>query len=437
MVYQILKILVRLGVYLYYSEVKVRNRDVLNAQGPKLIIANHPNTLVDALLIGILSPQPVYYMTKATYFNKKWKKKILRSLKMIPINRPTESKIEGVNNATTLEECYNLLAQGKSLVIFPEGTSYMELLLRPLKTGAARIALEAERRNNGTLKLQVIPVGLIYTQGEKFRSSVMVNFGQGMNVTDYLENYKINHAQTAKQLTEAFKIMLQEVLVTVQNKEHEKLITDLSHVLQSKYLATTQNVESEIGLMRQIRDRIDILSQTNPQKIEEIWSLLHELMWKTKRMEVKNDLLDRRIRIGMFTRQTVTSILGLILASPFFIFGFIHNIIPYLLTHLLILRLKISIEFYAPLAITISAILYPINYVLFFYVLSCIWTPNVWISIFYCISMPLMGFFAYSFVQYLRHISYKLKFIWLVIRNKKAIIELQEQRKELFTLLFQ
>ena len=190
MLYNILKFLVRIGIRIYYSEVKVRNGVNLQHNGPKIIISNHPNALMDAWLIGTISKEPIYYMTKATFFNNKLKMWFLRSLNMIPINRADEAKIEGVNNNSTLEECYKILSEGKTLVVFPEGSSYMELLLRKLKSGTARIALEAEQRNGGKLNLKVIPIGLMYTKGEKFRSSIMVNIGEGITVTDYLERWQ-------------------------------------------------------------------------------------------------------------------------------------------------------------------------------------------------------------------------------------------------------
>lgn len=438
MLYRILKIIMRIGIHLYYSEIKVRNEKYLEHSGPMIIIANHPNTLVDALLIGIISPRPIYYMTKATFFNNKWKMRILRSLNMIPINRATEAKTRGVDNSSSFEECFRLLSEGKTLVIFPEGNSQMELLLRQLKSGTARISLEAELRNNGKLNLKVVPVGLMYTQGEKFRSSIMVNCGEGIGVTHHLEEFKENQASAARKLTEEFRKLLEGVLVTTQNKEQEALITSLSEALQSRYLHNAENVESEIELIKKIRDRIEKLSLDNPGKIEQIQYLLWNLNWKTEKMEIKNDFLDRGLRSGMFIRQIITSFIGLIVGFPLFLFGLIHNGIPYRLTDLIILRLiRPSKEFYAPLAILLSLILYPLNYVLFGFLVYKLFHPELWMMIVYCVLMPVSGLFAYSFARYMKHISYKLNYIFLLMNNKDLILEMKEQRQQLFQLIFE
>jgi 1-acyl-sn-glycerol-3-phosphate acyltransferase len=437
MLYNILKILIRLGINLYYSEIKVRNKHLLNHDGPMIIIANHPNTLIDAWLIGIISPKPIYYMTKATFFSSKWKMKLLRSLNMIPINRATEAKTQGVDNSSTLEECYNLLSEGKTLVIFPEGNSQMELFLRQLKSGTARIALETELRNKGMLNLKIVPVGLMYTQGEKFRSSILVNCGEGIGVTHHLEEFKENQSSAARKLTDEFRNLLEGVLVTAQNKEQEALITSLYEALQSRYLQNATDVESEVQLMKKIRDRIEVLSLEKPRKVELIQQLLRNLNWKTEMMEIKNDFLDRGLRSGMFIRQIITSFIGLVIGFPLFLFGLLHNFIPYKLTDLIVPKITPSKEFYAPLAILFGLILYPLNYILFGVLFHKLFHPGMLTLIIYFVSMPILGMFAFSFSKYMQHISFKLNYIFLIINNKEIILEMKAQRKELFQLIFE
>ena len=59
-------------------------------------------------------------------------------------------------------------------------------MLRNLKTGTARIALETEKRNEGKLGLKVVAVGLNYSQPEKFRSNILVNIDEPKAVTHCL-----------------------------------------------------------------------------------------------------------------------------------------------------------------------------------------------------------------------------------------------------------
>ena len=162
MLYRLLKFIIGVGIRLYYKEIRVKNVEQLPQNSPLIIIANHPNTLMDAWVIGMICKQPIYYMAKATLFNSKFKLKLLKSLNMVPINRQGEGRVDGVRNEDSFGECYKILNEGKTLVIFPEGTSYKERVLRKLKSGTARIALEAEHRQKGKLGLKVVAVGLNY-----------------------------------------------------------------------------------------------------------------------------------------------------------------------------------------------------------------------------------------------------------------------------------
>ena len=60
----------------------------------------------------------------------------------------------------------------------PEGSSETERHLRPIKTGCGRIAMGTEKANNFGLGLRILPVGLTYKDGQKFRDEVVVNFGK-------------------------------------------------------------------------------------------------------------------------------------------------------------------------------------------------------------------------------------------------------------------
>lgn len=405
---------------------------------PMILIANHPNTLMDALMIGIISPRPVYYMTKATYFNRKWKMKLLRSINMIPINRSTESKIDGVDNDSVFEECYQLLAEGKTLVIFPEGNSQMEWSLRKLKSGTARIALETELRNGGKLDLRIVPIGLMYMQGEKFRSNVLVNFGEGISVTNHLETYKVNKSLAAKHLTAEMTDLLENVLVTTQNKEQEAVVFSLVEHLQSRYLHNAETAESELELIRKVRDNINRLTMENPKRLEEIQQLLWNLNWKASKLAIRKDFLDRGLRSSLFIRQIFTSIIALVIGFPVFLLGFLFNFIPHFLTGFLLRDvIKISREFYAPVSVIISLFLHPLTYLVFSYFFYHLFEPPFYVVIMHFFLMPFLGLFSLHFANYLKHISYKVKYTFLLMNNRNLILEMKEQRQLLFKLLFE
>jgi hypothetical protein len=95
----------------------------------------------------------------------------------IPIYRAHESGAGGGDasrNDASFARCRAELAAGGALALFPEGVSHSDPQLRPLKTGAARIALSAEVEHDGKLGVTLVPVGLYYERKALFRSSVLL-----------------------------------------------------------------------------------------------------------------------------------------------------------------------------------------------------------------------------------------------------------------------
>jgi 1-acyl-sn-glycerol-3-phosphate acyltransferase len=432
MLYQFLKLLVGLGIRFYYKEVRIKNKPNLKTQGPLIIIANHPNTLMDAMMLGYVCQQPIHYMAKATLFDSKFKMWLLRSLNMIPINRVGEGRVKGVSNQDSFLACYEILEKGKTLVVFPEGTSYQERHLRTLKSGTARIALETERRNNNTLGLQVLPIGLNYSQAEKFRSSVLVHVGQAITVKDFAKDFEDNSSSGAKKLTEQFRIRLEQVLVNSDNKDEEQMVDRLAAILRSRYTKEgMENVEDEMFFLKKIRDRLDDFKVTEAWKLEEIKLLVENIEWEIGKWNIRTDFLDRRFRSRMFFRQVLFSILFLLIGLPLFVFGIIHNLVQYKLTDFIIPKLTKDIEYYAPMAVLIGLVLYPLTYYGFIEFVNVFFPLTFWKWIIYLASMPLSGLFAYFFFRYLKHIGYKWKYIFLMIRQKEVMLSLKEKREKL------
>ena len=437
MLYRVIKLIVAVGIRLYYKEIKVKNRKKLDVDGPCIILANHPNTLMDAWVIGYICKQPIHFMAKATLFNSPFKQKVLRSLNMIPINRRGEGAVSGVTNEDSFEACYRILEEGKTLVIFPEGTSHWERHLRELKTGAARIALEVENRNHGKLGLQIIPLGLNYMDADRFRSDVLVQVGNPMEITDYLEDYQKSAGNAAKKVTEQIRIRLEQLLVNSDIKEDEKLTEELHAVFSSKYIKTDERgVEGEVKLIKQIRDAITEISITHPWKLAEVRSLLVQIQWQLDKFEIRADFLDRRFRSRMFLRQIFVSVVFLLIGLPLFLFGLVHNIIPYKLTDYLIPKVTKEVEYYAPIAVLLGLFLYPLTYCGFMFGMKYAFGLSFWAQFAYFWSMPVTGLLAYSFSKYMKHIAFKWRFVFLAINNAQTIQELQRKKEQLREIIF-
>jgi len=168
--------LFRRALKVFFRRIEIEGADRVPRDGPVIFVANHPNALVDPLLLLCFAPRPVAFLAKAPLFRMPVVGYIVRALGSIPVYRRQDAVAEVARNRETFEAAGRLLAAGGALALFPEGISHDEPSLLPMKTGAARIALGAAAALGAPI--QIVPSSLAYSWKQKFRSSVLIVFGE-------------------------------------------------------------------------------------------------------------------------------------------------------------------------------------------------------------------------------------------------------------------
>ncbi|MBM4280353.1 MAG: hypothetical protein FJ137_06190 [Deltaproteobacteria bacterium] len=180
----------RLVTRVFFSTVEVSGTDNVPAIGAVIFVGNHPNSLLDPILVLTTCGRPVCFAAKEVLFRGPLRP-FLVLLGCVPVKRrqdqlagtaedsPAHGAPARVDNDEAFDALLALLAQGGAVGIFPEGISHTRPGLAPLKTGAARIALLA--RAQGT-PVQIVPVGLHYRRRDRMRSRVLVQFGAPIDV---------------------------------------------------------------------------------------------------------------------------------------------------------------------------------------------------------------------------------------------------------------
>ncbi len=437
MLYRLLKAIVWLGIRVYYREIKVLNSKHLTQSGPTIIIANHPNTLMDAWIMGHINRRKVHFVAKSTFFNTPLKRKLLHALGMIPINRKADNAVNGVNNKDSFEACYKVLEAGGVLVIFPEGTSFLERQLRELKTGSARIALEVDRRNGGKLPVQIIPVGLNYIDADRFRGKVKVRIGKPIYITSNLRTAYLEHqGLAAKALTTQFRTELARVFVSIDDDRKENIIEGLRGLFDTKYRKNNDGVTTSIQLIEDMKQRLDEFSLTAPWKLDQIEKQVLALNQQLTSCGIRADFLDQGFRKNTYSRQYIQTALFLMITFPVFLFGWLHNSLPYKLIGKLVPKLSSDSEYHAPLTVLLGLVIYPINYIVLITLVSWIYPTTFWESLLYFIALPFGGFFAHMYLRTYHHMRSKRKFSRFAQERKIVFEEIKQSRGELKELIF-
>jgi glycerol-3-phosphate O-acyltransferase / dihydroxyacetone phosphate acyltransferase len=168
----------------FYYDIRVVGEPVPRA-GAVLLVANHPNSLMDPALVAAAADRPVRFLAKAPLFRERSIGWLIRGSGAIPVYRRDDDPRQMGKNQEMFSAAWEALAQGSAVGIFPEGLSHSEPSLAPLKTGAARIALGAGRLAGKAFP--ILPVGITFRGGkERFRSQALILVGKPIHWADLI-----------------------------------------------------------------------------------------------------------------------------------------------------------------------------------------------------------------------------------------------------------
>jgi len=128
-----IKLYIQLGLFFYYKNIKVYNIENVPKNKPVLLLSNHQNALLDALLIAVKCGRFTYFLSRASIFKKSFISTILNSLQMLPVYRIRDGWNTISNNTAIFESCSELLNNNEAIVIFPEGNHNLNRTVRPFK----------------------------------------------------------------------------------------------------------------------------------------------------------------------------------------------------------------------------------------------------------------------------------------------------------------
>jgi 1-acyl-sn-glycerol-3-phosphate acyltransferase len=151
----------------------VTGREHVPARGPVILASNHLS-VVDSVILPSVLERPVYFLAKNDYFVgtglqgvfMRW---IMHGLNQIPVDRSG-----GRASLLALDAALPVLAEGKVLGIFPEGTRSPDGRLYRGRPGVAKLAIDS----GATL----VPVGIVDTEKIQPIGARIPGFGPGIGI---------------------------------------------------------------------------------------------------------------------------------------------------------------------------------------------------------------------------------------------------------------
>ena len=400
--YTVMKPLVQVALRIFFRRIEVRHRERLALPGPLLLAGNHPNTLMDPLLVAINRRQPVAFLAKSTFFQNPISRAILRSGNSIPIYRRQDAEVSAApatpaqlaaQNEATFGRCYDYLGRGGTLMIFPEGTSISERRLRPLKTGAARIALGAEARHHFRLGLRVVPIATNYFDPSRFRSDVLLNVAPPIVVADYAAAYAQDPEAAANQLTEAIREALEHRLVITRDAAQDDFVQQIERTF-GDHLNPDDNPDSLVDnfqLSQTLLQALAWFEQHAPERLAVMRAEFEAYLAGLRQHGLTDSALDEQ------RRGTVAGLLNLLLGAPVWLYGVLNNYLPYIIPSMIARRATKDVEFVAPIMLVVGMVTFPLAYALQALAVQH-WLTHHWaLTALYVLSLPISGFYALSY----------------------------------------
>jgi 1-acyl-sn-glycerol-3-phosphate acyltransferase len=193
------RVIARFWIWFFFERVEVRHPERVPRAGPVLLCINHPNNLIDSLLVASVLPRKVHYLATAALFRNPLVARVLVALGVIPIYRKADDPDKMDRNTEMFAACDETFDRGQLIAIYPEGVTRAEAHVQRIKTGAAWIALGYEAHAPG--RLTVVPVGLNFEARRRFRGRVLVSVGEPVDVSSSLPVYREEPAKALHALS--------------------------------------------------------------------------------------------------------------------------------------------------------------------------------------------------------------------------------------------
>jgi glycerol-3-phosphate O-acyltransferase/dihydroxyacetone phosphate acyltransferase len=249
--YKGLRILLRAAVLIFFRRIEVVGLENVPEEGPTLFCANHSNSMLDPLMITVFSGRIVHFAAADILFENPVLRFCLRIMGAVPIRRRQDHGGGGQNNDDSFAALYSVLREGRSMGIFPEGLSHDDPHLAELKTGPARLALGAASEHTQET-VQIVPCGFYYTDARRFRSLVLLQFGEPIEMTpERIAEHAQEPRATVRAVTDDLEMSIRGLTVNAEDWDTARVIDGIRRMYQPERIRLVERME----LSRRFNDR--------------------------------------------------------------------------------------------------------------------------------------------------------------------------------------
>ncbi len=424
------RVVLSAAIRVYFGRIEVRHADRVPRKGSLLVVANHPATFADVMVLSTTVPRRLRFLAMAPIF-KPWIRGLgLRLGGALPVYRRQDDPTLMARNEDTFRACHEILDRGGAVLIFPEGTSLTDRQIVRIKTGAARIALAQEARPDQEGRLTLLPIGLHFADRTEFQSDLVVSVGRSIPLDPFREAAGVDPVDAVQRLTDAIQTALEKLILNIPQVDQTVLVHAIERIYGGELGKAMPDVP-ELGLARGTADCIAHVGRTDPERVASTWRRIEAYLGDLEALHLSDralrEMLPARGRTAERARLVALGLLGIVPATV----GGILHYIPYRVSGELGLRMAREPMHVSAARIGIGVVLFPLTYAALAAVLSVgLGWPLRAVVLALVAAVPL-GLFALMYFKWLRHQRARIRLVFEKSRNRRLVARLRRTREEL------
>ncbi len=433
--YPLLRAIAGVALRWYYRDIQVEGLVRIPRRRPLLLVVNHPNALVDALLVGWLVPRRVLITAKATLFRNAVGGTLLRWVGVVPLRRasdePTQSgSLSPARNRDTFRAVCDALRRNGTVLIFPEGKSHDEPSLAPLKTGAARMALYA-REKGGVNDLAIVPIGLTFERKDAPRTRVLVQIGEPI----FLNSWRApSGSSAANALTAEIEARLRAVTSNYSTIDDATRAVRLASLIAALFeeAPSVGGGGRGFGVEMAIARRIDELSaklQSADDTLRRQADQLVRRLDAVERVAANHGLLIQDTGVSLQWQRALRFALRegwlLVVGGPIAIWGRVNHWLPFRAARAIAMQSVDSAADPAMRTLVAGTAFVALTYLAQSALVAAVWGPSV--ALIYLVSLPVAADINFYLSDRLGRARQRARAFWRFRRDPELQVRLNEE----------
>lgn len=393
---------------IFYRKVVYVNRETLPLNDHLIFTPNHQNALMDALAIEFSLPNQFVFVARSDIFKNKYIARLLYFFKILPVYRIRDGYESLKKNEMTFKKTLDIIRNKNGFVILPEGNHAGFRRLRALKKGFARIAFQAAEAENFLPDLKIVPVGINYSDYEHFRTELLVVFGKPFSVLPFYEVYKQNPAVAYNRMKEKLAQELKPLMIHIGSVYYEAY--DFLRVAYREKACRQMNLDPRdlyhrFRAEKQVIACLEKYEKEGPEKMKVMAARVDEFLGLLKKMKLPEV---KPVRPLKFLLEMAI----LLLAFPFFAYGYGNNFFPWNIC-VLAGRMVKDPQFRSSFKFVLSIFSFPLFYLIQSLAVYFVFSSG-WMALAYFATLPLSAAAAWNYAKLFR----KTVFACRLLRKK-------------------